>query len=179
MTSDPPDLPSPVNEELENELDNFITLQQQLQNPNTLTIHHLSQTITSSKSSNASSTAEETQAHRVFKRNHFNTPMLPNPRPPRMFSVHPLHTKTKEFLKINLPFFPQYTYYQTTGNDQRTYIDEYALFPTLSWTSYYHFTKPLSLPLYNNQEDNELCHTRLQHLTTALHEKQFTTIGLI
>ena len=41
---------------------------------------------------------------------------------------------------------------------------------------YYHFTNPLSLPLYNNQEDNEFCHTRLHHLTTALHEKQFTTI---
>ena len=41
MTSDQPDLPSPVNEELENELDNFTTLQQQPQNPNTLTFHHL------------------------------------------------------------------------------------------------------------------------------------------
>ena len=40
MTSDPPDPSSPVDEKLENELENFITLQQ-LQNPNTLTIHHL------------------------------------------------------------------------------------------------------------------------------------------
>ena len=94
-----------------------------------------------------------------------------------MFSVHPLHTKRKEFLQRYLPFFPQYTYYQTT-NDQRTKVDEYALFPALSWTSYYHFTKPLSIPLYNNQEDNDLCHTRLRHLTTELPEKHFTTIGL-
>ena len=174
MTSYPPDPPSPVNEELENELDNFITLQQQLQNPNTLTIHHLSQTITSSQSSNPASTNEETRDHLVFKRKHHNNPMLPKPRLPRMFYLHPLHTNTKDFL----PFFPQYTYYQTTNNDQRTYVDKLALFPTLPWTSCYHFTNPLSLPLYNNQEDSELCHTRLYHVTTALHEKQFTAIGL-
>ena len=104
--------------------------------------------------------------------------MLSNPRPPRMFSVHPLHTNTQEFLQFCLPYFPQNTYYQTTNNDQRTYVDEHTLFPTLSWTSFYHFTNPSSFPLYNNQEDNDLCQTRLHHLTTALHEEQFTTIGL-
>ena len=77
-----------------------------------------------------------------------------------------------------LPFFPQYTFHQTTNNDQRTYVDKHALFPTLSWTSYYHFTNPLSLLLYNNQEDNEICQTRIHHLITAFYEKQFTTIGL-
>ena len=54
MTSDPPDhskLSSKTNTELENELDNFISLQQQLQHPNTLTIHHLPQTMKSSESS--------------------------------------------------------------------------------------------------------------------------------
>ena len=59
MTSDPPDHSSPVDTEVENELDNFITLQQQLQHLNTLTIHHLSQTITSSESSNSPSTTRE------------------------------------------------------------------------------------------------------------------------
>ena len=44
--------------------------------------------------------------------------------------------------------------------------------------SHYHFSNPLSLPLYNNPDDNNLCQTRLYHLTTALHEKHFTTIGL-
>ena len=68
MTSDPHDLHRPVDEELENELDNFITLEQQVQKPNTLTIHHLSQTITSSVSSNLASTTKETRVHRVFKR---------------------------------------------------------------------------------------------------------------
>ena len=93
-------------------------------------------------------------------------------------SVHPLHTNTKEFLQVCLPFLSQYTYYQAnTNNDQRTYNNEHALFPTPSWISYYQFSKPLSLPLYNNPDDNDLCHTRIHHLTTALHEKQFTTIG--
>ena len=32
--------------------------------------------------------------------------------------------------------------------------------------------------MYNKSADNELCQPRLQKLTTALHEKQFTTIGL-
>ena len=95
-----------------------------------------------------------------------------------MFSVHPLPTNTQEFLQMFLPYFPQYTYYQRTNTHQRTYVDEYNLFPTLSWTSYYHSTNPLSLPLYNNQEDNELCQTGLHHLTTEIHEKQFTAIGL-
>ena len=79
---------------------------------------------------------------------------------------------------MGLPFFLQHTYYQTTNNDEQTYVDDYNLFPTLSWTSYYHFTNPFSLLLYNNPKNNELCQTRLHHLTTALHEKQFTTIGL-
>ena len=95
ITSDPPDPPSPVDEELENELDSFVTLEQHLQNPNTLKIHHLSQTITSSESSNQASTTEETRAHRVIKRKHPNTPIFPNSRPPQTFSVHPLHTNKK------------------------------------------------------------------------------------
>ena len=55
MTSDT-NHSSPVDTELENELDNFINLQQLLQHPNTLTIHHLSQIMTSSESSNSPST---------------------------------------------------------------------------------------------------------------------------
>ena len=117
MISDQPDPPRTVNEELKNELDIFITLQQQLHYPNTLTIHHLSRSITSSESTNPASTIEETRAHRVFKRKHPKTPMLANPRPPRIFSVHPLHANTQEFLQMCLPYFPQYTYYQTTINE--------------------------------------------------------------
>ena len=89
--------PSPVNVELENELDNIITLQQQIQNPNTLTTHHLSQSVTSSNSSNPTSTFDKTRAHRVFKRKHPNTSMLPNPRHPRMFPFTDSTLKLKKF----------------------------------------------------------------------------------
>ena len=66
-TSDQPDPPSSVKEELEYELDNFITLPQQPQNTNTLTIHRLTQCISSSESSNPACFVEETRAHREFK----------------------------------------------------------------------------------------------------------------
>ena len=78
-----------------------------------------------------------------------------------------------------LPLFPQYTYYHSNPNDdQPNYVIENALNPTLSWTSHYLFSNPLSLPLCNNPDKKDLCHIRLYHLATALHEKQFTTIGL-
>ena len=179
MTSDPPDHSSHVDIELENELDNFITLQQQPQHPNTLTVHHLSQTMTSSESSKSPSTTGETRAHRVYKRKLPNTPFPSNPRPSQTFMDHPLHTNTKEFLQVCLPFFPQNTYYHSNpNNDQPNYVNENALFPTPSWTSFYHFSNPLSLPIYNNPDDNEFYQTRLYHLTTAFHEKQLTNIGL-
>ena len=51
LTSEPSDKNSSVNIQISNELDNFITLQQQLQHPQTLTIHQLSQSIISSNPS--------------------------------------------------------------------------------------------------------------------------------
>ena len=51
------------------------------------------------------------------------------------------------------------------------------MYPTLSWTSNYHFTNPLSLPLYNTPHDNELGRTQLYLRTTALTPKKFTQIG--
>ena len=77
--SDQPDPSSPVKEELENQLNNFITLQLQLQNLNRLTHHHLSQSISSSESSNPASTIEETRAHRVFKQKEPNTQIFHHP----------------------------------------------------------------------------------------------------
>ena len=88
------------------------------------------------------------------------------------------HTITKKFLKNNSIFFPQYIYYQTTNNDQLNFVDEHSLVPTLSSTSHYQFTNPSALPFYNNPADNELCQSRLEKLTTAPQEKQFTIIGL-
>ena len=51
LTSEPSYNNSSVNTQLSHELDNFITLQQQLQHPQILTIHQLSQSIISSNPS--------------------------------------------------------------------------------------------------------------------------------
>ena len=114
MTSDPPDHSIPVDTDFENELDNFITLQQQLQQPNTLTIHHLSQTITSFESSNSPSTTRENRAQQVFKRELSNTQFTSDPRTAQTFMDYLLHTNTEEFCQVSLPFFPQYTYFTIT-----------------------------------------------------------------
>ena len=99
LTSDTPDNNSPVDTELERELDNFITHQQQLQHPHTLTIHQLSQSITSSMFPNPTPSTE-TRAHRTFKRKFPNTPFPTNPQPAQSFVIHPLHTSIKEFVQI-------------------------------------------------------------------------------
>ena len=49
--------------------------------------------------------------------------------------------------------------------------------PTLHWTSYYHYTNPLYLILYNNITDNEQRKDMLYRLTTALTLRKFTYIG--
>ena len=119
MTSDPPDHSTPVDTELENELDNFITLQQHSQHANTHTIHHLSQTMTLSESSNSPSTTGETRAHRVLKRKLLNTPFPSNSRPAPAFIDHLLHTNTKEFLECARHFFHNiltFTQILTTNN---------------------------------------------------------------
>ena len=51
LTSEPSENNSSVNRQISHELHNFITLQQQLQHPQTLTIHQLSQPILSSNPS--------------------------------------------------------------------------------------------------------------------------------
>ena len=74
--------------------------------------------------------------------------------------------------------FPQYTYFDSDPNDEHpNYVNEHVLYPKLSWTSLYHFTNPLSQPLYNTPYDNEQCSFQLYLLTTALTPKQFTRIG--
>ena len=49
--------------------------------------------------------------------------------------------------------------------------------PTLPWTSYYHFTNPLCLPLSNTHIDIERNKDMLYRLTTTLTPRQFTYIG--
>ena len=118
------------------------------------------------------------RAYRTLKRKLPNTPLPSNPVTSTTFVNHPLHTDTKELLQTRLPFFPQYTYFRSDPNDERpNYVNEHVLHPTLSWTSFYHFTNPLLLPLYNTPHDNEVCSTQLYLLTTALTPKQVTQIG--
>ena len=122
LTSEPSDNNSSVNTQRSHELDNFITLQQQLQQPQTLTIHQLSQSIISSNpetltpfsnytpsqgptSPSNPSSFSTNRAHRTFKRKFPNTPFPSHPGTATIVN-HPLHTKTKDFLKICLPFFP-------------------------------------------------------------------------
>ena len=62
-------------------------------------------------------------------------------------------------------------------NDTRSFVDEQVLMPTLHWTSYYHFTNPLCLPLSNTHIDIERNKDMLYRLTTPLTHRQFTYIG--
>ena len=180
MSSNQPDAPIPVTEELEHEVDNFITLLQQLLKSNILNIHQLSHSISTSESSTDYPTKHKKDPTESLNANistHNPNSLLATPTSPTIF-FRPQHTKTKEFLTYNLPFVPQYTYYQTTNDHQLIIVDEHSLFPTIPWTSYYHLTNPSALPSNNNPADNKLCQSRLHKLTIALHEKQITTIGL-
>ena len=130
-----------------------------------------------------SSTSTETststnRAYRTFKQKFPNHPFTTRPGTAKIYIDHPKHKKTKQFLQTNLPSFPQYTLNTpTTNDDTRNFVDEYVLMPTLHWTSYYHYTNPLYLPLYNTITDNEQCKDMLYRLTTALTLRQFTYIG--
>ena len=164
---------SPDNIQISEKLDNFITLQQQLTYPHTLTIHQLSSTVTSSDpqtpthfsdytpSLSQSSTSTETptstnRAYRTFKRKFPNHPFTTKPGTAREYINHPDHTNTKNYLQITLPSFPQYTLNtSTTTNETRNFVDEHVLMPTLHWTAYYNYTNRLCLPLTNTNENIE------------------------
>ena len=186
---------SPDTPRISPELDNFITLQQQPYHLHTPTINQISSTINSSNpptptpSSNyteslaPSSTSTESshntnRAYRTFKRKFPNHPFPAKPGTAREYINHPKHTNTKEFLAITLPSFPQYTLNTPHDtNETRNFVDEYVLMPTLSWTSYYHFTNPLCLPLSNTHIDIERNTDMLYRLTTPLTARQFTYVG--
>ena len=90
LTTEPSDNNSSVKTQISRELDNFITLQQQLQHPQTLTIHKLSQPIISSNPSTSTPSSNHTPsqgptssstpssstnwAYRTFKRKFPTTP---------------------------------------------------------------------------------------------------------
>ena len=187
------DQSSPDTPRISPELDNFITLQQQPYHLNTPTINQISSTTNSSNpptpSSNyteslaPSSTSTESplntnRAYRTFKRKFPNHPFPAKPGTAREYINHPQHTNTREFLAIILPSFPQYTLNTPhDANETRNFVDEYVLMPTLSWTSYYHFTNPLCLPLTNTSIDIDRNKDMLYRLTTPLTARQFTYVG--
>ena len=186
---------SPVTIQISAELDNFITLQQQLLHPQTLTIHQLSSTITSSnpptptpssaytpslaQSSISTETPTSTnRAYHTFKRKFPNHPFPNKPGTAREYINHSEHTNTKIFLEITLPSFPQYTLNTPTiANDTRNFVDEHVLMPTLHWTAYYHYTNPLCLALANTTESVEKNKNMLYRLTTTLTPRQFIYVG--
>ena len=177
------------------ELDNFITLQQQPFHLDTSTINQISSTIESSNpptptpssaytaslapsSTSTESSISTNRAYRTFKRKFPNHPFPTKPGTAREYINHPNHTNTKEFLAITLPSFPQYTLNTPNDtNNTRSFVDEHVLMPTLQWTSYYHFTNPLCLPLSNTHIDIERNQNMLYRLTTPLTHRQFTYIG--
>ena len=187
------DQSSPDTPRISPELDNFITLQQQPYHLNAPTINQISSTTNSSNpptpSSNyteslaPSSTSTESslntnRAYRTFKRKFPNHPFPAKPGTAREYINHPQHTNTREFLAITLPSFPQYTLNTPhDANETRNFVDEYVLMPTLSWTSYYHFTNPLCLPLTNTSIDIDRNKDMLYRLTTPLTARQFTYVG--
>ena len=184
---------SPDTPRISPELDNFITLQQQPYHLNTPTINQISSTTNSSNPPTPSSNYTESltpsststisslntnRAYRTFKRKFPNHPFPAKPGTAREYINHPQHTNTKEFLAITLPSFPQYTLNTPhDANETRNFVDEYVLMPTLSWTSYYHFTNPLCLPLPSTSIDIDRNKDMLYQLTTPLTARQFTYVG--
>ena len=184
---------SPDTPRISPELDNFITLQQQPYHLNTPTINQISSTTDSSNpptpstnytesltpsSTSTISSLNTNRAYRTFKRKFPNHPFPAKPGTAREYINHPQHTNSKEFLAITLPSFPQYTLNTPhDANETRNFVDEYVLMPTLSWTSYYHFTNPLCLPLFSTSIDIERNKDMLYRLTTPLTARQFTYVG--
>ena len=184
---------SPDTPRISPELDNFITLQQQPYHLNTPIINQISSTTNSSNPPTPSSNYTESltpsststisslntnRAYRTFKRKFPNHPFPAKPGTAREYINHPQHTNTKEFLAITLPSFPQYTLNTPhDANETRNFVDEYVLMPTLSWTSYYHFTNPLCLPLSSTSIDIDRNKDMLYRLTTPLTARQFTYVG--
>ena len=140
---------SPDTPQISQELDNFITLQQQLIQPNILTINQISSTIESSnpptptpssaytaslaKSSTSTESSNSThRAYRTFTRKFPNHPFPTKPGTACEYINYPHHTNTKIFLTITLPSFPQYTLNTPNDtNDTRSFVDEHVLMPTI------------------------------------------------
>ena len=118
LTSEPSDNNSSVNTQISHELDNFITLQQQLQHPQTLTIHQLSQSVISSNPSTPipstkyipsrypsfASTPSSSSTNRASKR---NSPILHftlTQEQPKHLLIAPTTLTLKNSFKFVYPF---------------------------------------------------------------------------
>ena len=182
---------SPDNTQISYEINNLVTLQQQIQHPQTLTIHQFSPTLTSSNpptltpssdntpslaqsSTSTQSSSSTNRTYRTFKQKFPSHPFPSKPWIGREYINHTDHTNTTKFLKVTLPFVPQDTYnHSDTDAEQHNYVDEHELIPTLHWTPYYNFSNPLALPLLNTLQDIERNKNDLFRLTAALTPRQF------
>ena len=122
LTSEPSDNNSSVNTQISHELDNLITFQQQLQHPQTLTIHQLSQSIISpnpsiptpsshyTPSQNATSSSipssSTNRAYRTSKKNSQILYFLPTQEHPQHLSIIHCTLTQKNFSKSVYPFSP-------------------------------------------------------------------------
>ena len=132
------------------------------------------------QSSTSTETSSSTnRAYRTFKRKFPNHPFTVKPGTAKEYINHPDHTNTRNYLNITLPSFPQNTLNTSTITTYatRNFVDEHILLPTLPWTTYYHYTNPLSIPLNNTHKDNEKSKNLLYRLTTLLTPRQFTYVG--
>ena len=122
-----PIIPLSINDSLETtqvspELNNLITLQQQIQHPHTLTIHQLSSNVTSPNpptptpssdytpsldhsSTSTHSSSTNSRAYRTFKRKFPNHPFPSKPGTARDYVNHPYHINTPAFLQTSLPIY--------------------------------------------------------------------------
>ena len=195
FTNDHSNNDSPETTQISQELDNLITLQQQIQHPHTLTIQKLSSNITSSNpptptpssdynpsldqsftSTHSSSTTN--RAYRTSKKKFPNHPFPSKPGTAHDYVNHPDHTNTPAFLQTSLPLFPQYTIsHSNPHTEEHNYVDEHVLIPTLHWTLFYYFTNPLCIPVNNTPLEIERSKLDLFKLTTALTPRQFTHVG--
>ena len=132
-----------MNTQLSHELDNLITLQQQLQYPQTLTIHQLSLSIISSNPStqltlqiiSLCKTLLPHQPHHLVQTElteslKENSQILHFP----LTQEHPQHLSTVHFIQTRENFskyvytFPQHTYFHSNPNDDKpNYVNEHKL----------------------------------------------------
>ena len=140
---------SPDTPQISQELDNCLTLQQQLIHPNTLTIHQLSSTMTSTN------------------------PPTPTPSSAYTPSLAQSSTSTKHLQALTELIALLNENFQITRN----FVDKHVLMPTLHWTAYYNFTNPLFLPLTNTHDSIEKNKDMLYRLFTPVTPRHFTYVG--